>query len=107
MHKNIITSFVGAKIFSDFRKASLLKKIQELYPEINDINSAYLHLVETNEELTPTECDRIKQIFDYRASPIAEIKISANAIYIGPRVGTISPWSSRATDIALHCDINF
>lgn len=106
MHKNIITSFVGTKIFSDFRKASLLKKIQELYPEINDIDSAYLHLVETNEELTPTECDRIKQIFDYRASPIAEIKISANAIYIGPRVGTISPWSSRATDIALHCDIN-
>ena len=39
MHKNIITSFVGAKIFSDFRKASLLKKIQELYPEINDIDS--------------------------------------------------------------------
>ena len=67
MHKNIITSFVGTKIFSDFRKASLLKKIQELYPEINDIDSAYLHLVETNEGLTPTEYDRIKQIFDYRA----------------------------------------
>ncbi len=29
-----------------------------------------------------------------------------NKLFIGPRVGTISPWSSRATDIILNCGID-
>ena len=44
------------------------------------------------------------QLLDYGAS--SEInRNSDNVIFISPRVGTISPWSSRATDIALHCGI--
>ena len=106
MQKNTITSFVGNKIFSDFRKASLLKKIQQLYPKIIGMNSAYIHLVESRNVLIPSENKRLKQVFDDGLSSVKNTGIGANAIYIGPRIGTISPWSSRATDIALHCNID-
>ena len=104
MQKNIITTILGNQIYSDFRKNNLLKKIQVICPQITNLTSAYLHICESQENLTSDEIHRLNQLLDYGASYGIK-KNSDNLIFISPRVGTISPWSSRATDIALHCGI--
>ena len=104
MQKNIITTFLGNQIYSNFRKNNLLKKIREICPQIRNLTSAYLHICESDEKLTADEITRLNQLLDY-GTPSDIKKNSDNVIFISPRVGTISPWSSRATDIALHCGI--
>ena len=104
MQKKIITTFLGNQIYSEFRKNNLLKKIKAIYPQIRSLTSNYLHICESEESLTNDEVNRLNKLLDYGIP--SEIKRNLNnMIYISPRVGTISPWSSRATDIALHCGI--
>ena len=104
MQKNIITTILGNQVYSNFRKNNLLEKIQAICPQISNLSSAYLHICESDENLTTDEITRLNQLLDY-GTPSEIRRNSDNVIYISPRVGTISPWSSRATDIALHCDI--
>ena len=104
MQKNIITTILGNQVYSNFRKNNLLEKIQVICPKISNLTSAYLHVYESDENLTSDEVTRLNQLLDY-GTPSEIRRNSDNVIYISPRVGTISPWSSRATDIALHCGI--
>tara|TARA_B110000003_G_scaffold123255_1_gene125678 strand:+ start:5178 stop:9143 length:3966 start_codon:yes stop_codon:yes gene_type:complete len=105
MQKNIITSFFGSRIYSEFRKLALLNNVKEKSKGIKSLNSSYLHLVESKEKLSSKDLKKIKQILTYGEN-IKEEVTSENIIFIGPRIGTISPWSSRATDIIQHCGID-
>lgn len=104
MQKNFFSSFLGNQIYSDFRKENILQKIKNKYPFIEDMDSIFLHIAESKQKLTSNETKRLNKILEY--GPKSNFsKKSKNIIYIGPRLGTISPWSSRATDIARHCDM--
>ncbi len=105
MQKNITSSFFGPRIYSEFRKITLLnnRAISDL--GINTITSAYLHVIESKDKLPSKNEKILKQILTYGEN-ITETLDSKNIIYIAPRVGTISPWSSRATDIIQHCGID-
>ena len=105
MEKNIITSFIGPRIYSEFRKTALLKVIKNSFPKIKDFNSAYLHIIESKKKLSFKDLKILKQILAY-GEDIEEKIALKNIIFISPRIGTISPWSSRATDIIRHCGIN-
>ena len=52
MQKNIITSFFGSRIYSEFRKLALLNNVKEKSKGIKSLNSSYLHLVESKEKLS-------------------------------------------------------
>ena len=104
MQNNYFTWMFGSKVFSEFRKKALIKKLKLINPSINKIDSSYLHLIESNNELNAEENKRLEKILSYSSSSISlELK---DIIYIGPRIGTISPWSSRASDIAKHAGID-
>ena len=103
MQNNSFTSMFGSQVFSEFRKAAIVKKLKLIDPSISNIESAYLHLIESHSELNTEENQRLKKILTYSQQSLLDLK---KTIYIGPRVGTISPWSSRATDIAGHAGIN-
>ena len=104
MNKNSIIFLDGNQVFSDFRKIGLLGKIQKIEAKIKDIESSYLHAIESNQSLNNSDLDKLKKLLDYGPKNIVSIS-SHNSFFIGPRIGTISPWSSRATDIAKHCNI--
>ena len=104
MQNNYFTWMFGSKVFSEFRKKALIKKLKLINPSINKIESSHLHLIESNNELNAEENKRLEKILSYSSSSISlELK---DVIYIGPRIGTISPWSSRASDIARHAGID-
>jgi len=94
----------GSQVFSEFRKIALIKKLKLVNSSINNIESTYLHLIESRNSLNFEENKRLEKILSY--SPSSVSLDLANIIYIGPRIGTISPWSSRASDIAKHAGIN-
>ena len=105
MQKNIITSFFGSQIYSEFRKFSLLNDALKSILDIKNLTSSYLHIIESKEKLSSKDQKNLNQILTY-GEDIKEEVSPENTIFIGPRIGTISPWSSRATDIVLQCGIN-
>ena len=105
MQKKIMSSLVGNKIYSNFRANNLLRVIQAKHPSVVDLSSAYIHIFESEEKLNSIELNNLKQILDYGEKADIQKKFN-NVLFIGPRIGTISPWSSRAKDIVVHCGIN-
>jgi len=105
MQKNIITSFFGSRIYSEFRKSALLNDTKKSILEIEGLTSSHLHIIESKKKLSSKDEKSLNQILTY-GEDIKEVLVPENTIFIGPRIGTISPWSSRATDIIHHCGIN-
>ena len=65
MQKKIMSSFVGNKIYSNFRANNLLRVIQAKHPSVVDLSSAYIHIFESEEKLNSIELNNLKQILDY------------------------------------------
>ena len=96
----------GSAALSAFRKAKLLAGLQDLYPSITDIDAQFLHFVElkSGQALTDEQQAVLEQALTYGAKS-APIQVSDNYVLVVPRLGTISPWSSKATDILHNCGL--
>ena len=94
----------GAPALSSFRINKLLKKAKNIVPSLEDIYSEYVHFVDLNRAMTDENFSTIKKLLTYGSSK--EIKETKGAFTLTvPRPGTISPWSSKATDIAHNCGL--
>jgi phosphoribosylformylglycinamidine synthase len=89
----------GGNALSDFRVNKLLSALQSCVPAISSVDSCYVHFVETSADLDQKEARQLKGLLNYGAEskngPLNSFKI-----IVIPRPGTISPWSSKASDIA-------
>jgi len=95
----------GSRAFSDFNKKKLLNSLQKSLTGLSDIHARYWHFVKTKETLTETELQQLKDLLHYGESdedgrPYGEL------LLVTPRPGTISPWSSKATDIIHNCGLD-
>ena len=63
----------------------------------------YLHVVASVAALSTPETSRIKALLD--GPGCAALAPGGVQLYVMPRLGTISPWASKATDIAHNCGI--
>lgn len=99
-------SIKGASALSHFRKQKVLSALQHVCPECNDVSARYIHFVELDQALNDAETATLEKLLEY--GPAIELDILENATeYLSiPRLGTITPWSTKATDIALHCGLN-
>ncbi|WP_028453216.1 phosphoribosylformylglycinamidine synthase [Chitinilyticum aquatile] len=64
----------------------------------------YWHFVELSAPLSEAERDTLERILSY-GEPARPELAAGSMLLVLPRLGTISPWSSKATDIALHCGL--
>ncbi len=98
--------FPGAAALSDFRQTRLLDTLKQIDGDIVAIRGQYLHFVNASEPLSADESARIDALMHYGApfEPAAE-KGATDTFIVLPRIGTVSPWASKATDIALHCGL--
>jgi phosphoribosylformylglycinamidine synthase len=97
--------FRGAPALSSFRIERLLAAERRVAPAIRGIRADYLHFVDLRRDLTPAESAVLERLLDAdagRASPAAPGQLLLTV----PRPGTISPWSSKATDIAHVCGLD-
>ena len=105
----------GSQAYSDFRINKLLSAVQLHFKSIKSIHTQYQHLVKLvdgHDDLDSTEQDKLEQLLTY--GPVLDDALLSDIIanqdiqrfYTIPRLGTISPWSTKATDIAQHCGLD-
>lgn len=95
----------GAAALSSFRKQRLLNECQQLSPLIEDVHAQFVHFADISQHLSEPEHTTLEQLLVYGPSREAEPDTS-QVLLVVPRLGTISPWSSKATDIAHNCGLN-
>ena len=96
-----ITTFEGASALSDFRIAQLLPRLAAISPQIQGIAARFVHLVATTAPLQDAQKQTLSALLTY-GEPYAG-PVDGPVIVVSPRIGTVSPWASKATDIAHNC----
>jgi phosphoribosylformylglycinamidine synthase len=98
----------GASAVSDFRIAKLRPALEAIHPGIGAISARFVHFVDVSRDLDPRETTLLERLLTYGPREDAQAGGSAAAIevVVVPRFGTISPWSSKATDIAKVCGLD-
>ena len=100
----LIKNLRGAPALSDFRVKKLLAQCEQLQLPVNDIYAEFAHFAQLNEELSASEENVLQQLLTYGPT-IEEHQPSGLFLLVTPRPGTISPWSSKSTDIAHNCGL--
>ncbi len=95
----------GSRAFSDFNKNKLLTSLQKSLTGLIDIHARYWHFVKINEELSEAELSQLKELLHYGEGDDGE-RPYGELLLVTPRPGTISPWSSKATDILHNCGLD-
>src|SRR5215831_9686332 len=96
----------GALAVSDFRIAKLRPLLEKLQPGLGDISARFIHFVDLSRALDARERALLERLLTYGPrEPASVARAPGGEIIVVPRFGTISPWSSKATDIAQVCGL--
>ncbi|MDE2415514.1 MAG: phosphoribosylformylglycinamidine synthase [Comamonadaceae bacterium] len=98
-----ITQLEGGNALSHFRAQQLLPQLQAIHPKIEGLAARHVHLVAQDAAPTPSAHERLAALLSY-GDPYAG-PLDGVAILVTPRLGTVSPWASKATDIAHNCGL--
>ncbi len=98
-----ITPIEGGSALGDFRVQQLLPGLQAVHDKINGIAARHVHLVATSEPPSRALADQLTALLCY-GEPYAG-PLDGALIVVTPRFGTVSPWASKATDIARNCGL--
>jgi phosphoribosylformylglycinamidine synthase len=92
----------GAPAFSVFRLQGLHQRIHGVAPGARVVGADYWHFVKLKKKLSGEAHRRLSSLLEERP---AGTERKEGLFLVTPRVGTISPWSSKATDIAWNCGL--
>ncbi|BFM49818.1 phosphoribosylformylglycinamidine synthase [Marinomonas sp. THO17] len=97
----------GSAALSAFRKAKLLANMTASVPSVTDVDAQFIHFVELadHQSLTGEQQVVLERALEYGPKSAA-IQSSEQSVLVVPRLGTISPWSSKATDILHNCGLS-
>ncbi len=95
----------GQSALSDFRLQKLLTALQARDDRVKEIDARFTYFVAVSRPLSKEHRERLNGLLLSGEKP-ASLGKGARKIHVVPRPGTISPWSSKATDIAHACDID-
>jgi phosphoribosylformylglycinamidine synthase len=93
----------GCTALSGFRRDKHLASIKTVTPEIIFLDTVYVHFVHINGQLSDAETACLNNLLNYGHT--AEQYPQGHLLLVTPRFGTISPWSSKATDITHNCGL--
>ena len=96
-------SFEGGNALSDFRAQALLASLQTINPRIQSVSARHIHWVWSDSALDATTQERLAALLNYGDPYVGSTE--GEAILVMPRLGTVSPWASKATDIAHNCGL--
>ena len=112
-----LTTVPGGAALSDFRAAALLRRLQEVAPMVVGVSARFVHWVASEAPLDESTREAVTAILTYgppwvhadqqESSTEEEAGEPDEAVLVvAPRLGTISPWASKATDIVHNCGID-
>lgn len=101
----------GGSALSSFRLDKLNALLAATHASLRVDATSYWHFIETDGELDEGESQTLKRLLDDGLPGAAAAEVSQRGtkglaqVLVTPRLGTISPWSSKATDIARQCGL--
>ncbi len=93
----------GSQAVSAFRVNKLLADVQDALPKIgvNKLVSEFQHFIDTDNELSAKHSQVLEKLLTYGPKRRVADNVG-QLILVLPRIGTISPWSTKATNIATN-----
>ncbi|WP_312564383.1 phosphoribosylformylglycinamidine synthase [Diaphorobacter sp.] len=98
-----ITPLEGGNALSTFRAQQLQPALAAIHPKIDGIAARFVHLVAGDAAPDADARERLAALLTY-GDPYAGPR-DGMVLYVTPRLGTVSPWASKATDIAHNCGL--
>ncbi|WP_137971113.1 phosphoribosylformylglycinamidine synthase [Pseudomonas sp. F(2018)] len=94
----------GAPALSAFRHGKLLSQLTARVPAVTGLYAEFAHFAEVTGVLTADEEQVLARLLKY--GPSVPVQEPSGKLFLTiPRFGTISPWSSKASDIARNCGL--
>ena len=101
---SLILSLPGSVALSPFRIEKIRAQAAELGLSLGTVSTRYWHFLELDSALIEAELDRVTRMLD--AGPAGGDALNSDiSLLVTPRPGTISPWSSKASEILKNCGI--
>lgn len=94
----------GAPALSEFRVNKILARCQQAQLPVTNVYAEYTHFADLISPLSSAEHTKLEKLLTYGPT-IAEHTPAGKLILVTPRPGTISPWASKATNIAQNCGL--
>ena len=94
----------GSPALSEFRVNKLLELCREQDLPVIGVYAEFMHFADLTEDLNASELEKLEKLLTYGPT-IEEHEPQGLLLLVTPRPGTISPWSSKSTDIANNCGL--
>jgi phosphoribosylformylglycinamidine synthase len=100
----------GSPALSPFRITKLLDRLRALDPAVTTLTAEFVHFVDAERVLSAVETELLQRLLTYggqahSSAAVARARGAGRLVLVVPRAGTISPWSSKASDIAHVCGL--
>ena len=95
----------GQSALSEFRLAKILDALKNIDKSVSSLDARFTYFIKIDGELSEDQRRKLDGLL-LANDPVVEFPADAKIIYAVPRPGTISPWSSKATDIAHACGLD-
>ena len=95
----------GADALSAFRQQRLLASLAAQGVALESLEAQYLHFIWSEADLDAKNQKILASLLTYGQPFVSKIRTGQGAVVI-PRFGTVSPWASKATDIAHQCALD-
>ena len=101
--------FDGGNALSDFKVQQILPRLTGISEKITGLTARFVHLASFDAEPDAALLQRLDRLLTY-GEPCLEAHLEHEAtgslsLLVMPRLGTVSPWASKATDIAHNCGL--
>ncbi len=97
-------SLRGRNALSEFRLTKLYEALQQSQLKLSGISAEYWHFASVSHALDSAELTILERLLTYGPAT-QEVPAIGQLLLVVPRLGTISPWASKATDIARQCGL--
>ncbi|MBT8071241.1 MAG: hypothetical protein KJO80_12465, partial [Gammaproteobacteria bacterium] len=97
------TCLLGGPAFSEFHREKLVDGLRRCAGQEVSFTAQFIYFIESPSSLSPENLERLEALL--QAQVAAEVEPSGMLLVV-PRLGTQSPWSSKATDIAHRCGMD-
>lgn len=90
--------FEGGTALSAFRSTALLARLQAASPRITAVTARFVHWAAFDAAPAAAEVDKLAALLQYGDAFAGAA--GGERVVVMPRLGTVSPWASKASDIA-------
>ena len=103
---SVVLPLRGTRALSDFRVEKLLQKAAALGLPAAQLSSEFWYFAASDAPLAADDAAKLEALVDAQSVAEPEVSDGLNLFLVTPRLGTVSPWASKATDIAHNCGLS-